>query len=57
LQPAWRGHSSAAISLPVTEAIARRMLALPFFNRIEAAQQQRVADALNEAICSQRKTR
>jgi len=54
LQPAWRAHSSASVSLPLTEAIARRMLALPFFNRIAASQQQQVADALGEAIRSQR---
>lgn len=50
LQPAWRAHSSAAVSLPVTEAIAPRMLALPFFNRIEPDQQREVAVALSEAI-------
>jgi perosamine synthetase len=50
LQPAWRAHSNAAVTLPVTEAIAPRMLALPFFNRIEADQQQEVAEALGEAI-------
>lgn len=54
LQPAWRAHSSAAVSLPVTESIAPRMLALPFFNRIEDAQQKEVAHALSEAIRSQR---
>ena len=50
LQPAWRQHSSAHISLPITEAIALRMLALPFFNRIEECQQQAVADALRHAL-------
>jgi perosamine synthetase len=51
LQPAWRGHPSArSLSLPITESIARRTLALPFFNRITADQQQQVADALEEAI-------
>ncbi|MGC9197998.1 MAG: DegT/DnrJ/EryC1/StrS family aminotransferase [Acidobacteriaceae bacterium] len=50
LQPAWRGHASAAVRLPLTEAIARRMIALPFFNRITADQQQQVAEALGEAI-------
>ncbi len=54
LQPAWRAHSSASTSLPLTEAIARRMLALPFFNRITASQQQEVAEAMGEAIRSQR---
>lgn len=36
--------------LAVTESIARRTLALPFFNRIAASQQREVADALREAI-------
>jgi perosamine synthetase len=51
LQPAWRAHPSAvAARLPVTESVARRMLALPFYNRIGASQQQQVAAALEEAI-------
>jgi perosamine synthetase len=51
LQPAWRDHPSArSLSLPLTESIARRTLALPFFNRITADQQQQVAEALEEAI-------
>jgi perosamine synthetase len=54
LQPAWRAHSSAhAVNLPVTEAIARRTLALPFFNRITTSQQEEVAVALREAIDSE----
>jgi perosamine synthetase len=53
-QPAWRAHpSAAAASLPLTESIARRTLALPFFNRISLAQQQQVADALSNAISAQ----
>jgi perosamine synthetase len=53
LQPAWRGHpSTRAVTLPITEAIARRTLALPFFNRITLAQQQEVAAALQQAIQS-----
>jgi dTDP-4-amino-4,6-dideoxygalactose transaminase len=35
---------------PLTESIARRTLALPFFNRVTADQQQEVADALREAM-------
>lgn len=54
LQPAWRALSRMAASLPVTEAMAPRMLALPFFNRIAASQQQEVADVLKRAISSQR---
>lgn len=50
LQPAWRGHSSATVSLPITEAIAPRMLALPFFSRIDEGQQQEVAEILGRAI-------
>jgi perosamine synthetase len=54
MQPAWRGHSFAsAVTLPVTESIARRTLALPFFNRITLSQQQEVAGALREAIDSE----
>jgi len=51
LQPAWRGHPSGqAARLPITEAVACRTLALPFFNRITAGQQQRVANALAEGL-------
>ena len=50
LQPAWQAHSSAAISLPLTESISRRTLALPFFNRITPNQQQHVADALHDIL-------
>jgi perosamine synthetase len=51
LQPAWRSRSSAgAAALPITESIARRTLALPFFNRITMSQQKKVAAALREAI-------
>jgi perosamine synthetase len=51
LQPAWRAHPSAACArLPITEAIARRTIALPFFNRITREQQQRVATALAEGV-------
>jgi perosamine synthetase len=51
LQPAWRNRSNAGVSaLPITESIARRTLALPFFNRITLSQQEEVAAALREAI-------
>ncbi|MGO9337704.1 MAG: DegT/DnrJ/EryC1/StrS family aminotransferase [Terracidiphilus sp.] len=51
LQPGWRNHPSAAVvNLPFTESIARRTLALPFFNRIGPTQQQRIATVLEEAI-------
>lgn len=53
LQPAWRAWSAADTRhLSLTESIARRTLALPFFNRITPNQQQRVADALREALSS-----
>jgi perosamine synthetase len=46
-QPAWSGHPSAArASLPVTESMSRRTLALPFFNRLGEEQQVEVAEAL-----------
>jgi perosamine synthetase len=51
LQPAWRSHPSAvSASLPITEAISRRTLALPFFNRITANQQDQVVGALQDAL-------
>jgi perosamine synthetase len=54
LQPAWRAQPCAhAATLPVTEAIARRTLALPFFNRISSSQQEEVAVALRQAIDSE----
>jgi perosamine synthetase len=49
LQPAWRLRPA---SLPLTESIARRTLALPFFNRITANQQEEVAGALRDALSS-----
>jgi perosamine synthetase len=51
LQPAWRNHPSAVrASLPITETIARRTLALPFFNRITVGQQQQVVHAIQDAL-------
>jgi perosamine synthetase len=41
---------SRAVSLPLTESIARRTLALPFFNRITAEQQAEVAEGIREAL-------
>jgi perosamine synthetase len=52
LQPAWRNQPAASTtSLPITESIARRTLALPFFNRITLAQQHQVASSLQDALC------
>jgi perosamine synthetase len=45
LQPAWKGLSRPSM-LPVTEEVARRVLALPFFNRITQLQQNAVRMAL-----------
>jgi len=50
-QQAYRGAPGAASqSLAVTEQIAPRMLALPFFNRITPCEQEVVAGALYKAI-------
>ncbi len=50
-QPAWQQHPSAAgLRLPVTEGIAMRTLALPFFNRISASEQEEVAHALRASL-------
>jgi perosamine synthetase len=50
-QPAWREYvAQTPPSLPRTESIGPRTLAIPFFNRITAQQQQQVAAALHEAI-------
>jgi perosamine synthetase len=51
LQPAWRSRfAGSARNLGLTESIARRTLALPFFNRISMDQQEQVADALRVAL-------
>jgi perosamine synthetase len=51
LQPAWRAQfAGCAPNLGLTESIARRTLALPFFNRISMAQQEQVADALRRVL-------
>jgi len=54
LQPAWRACNIGRVAgdLSLTESIARRALALPFFNRIAAEQQREVADALSNAIAA-----
>jgi perosamine synthetase len=50
-QPASRAETSAPSSrLEVTEKLAPRMLALPFFNRITSREQEEVANALRSAI-------
>jgi perosamine synthetase len=55
LQPAWRGRDSKGSSLPITESIARRTLALPFFNRIQLEQQEDVVEILASAIKGRRR--
>ena len=53
LQPVWHARSGQDVCrLSLTESIAHRTLALPFFNRITAQQQQDVAAALREAIAA-----
>jgi len=52
LQPAYAAWRDAA-RLPVTEAVAVRTLALPFFNRITEEQIQQVCAALRAAIHGQ----
>lgn len=42
----WRRE----LTLPVTERVACQVLALPFFTRIRAEQQERVAEALRRAV-------
>lgn len=50
-QPAWHQHPSALqAQLPLTESIAPRTLALPFFNHITADQQRETAQALAEIL-------
>jgi perosamine synthetase len=52
LQPVWHALNVGRISgdLSLAESIARRTLALPFFNRIAPEQQQEVASALRDEI-------
>jgi perosamine synthetase len=51
LQPVWPACGGrTAGSLALTESIARRTLALPFFSRISAGQQEQVAEALHAAL-------
>jgi perosamine synthetase len=59
LQAAWRNLARKPADvetpgLPITESIAARTLALPFFNRISLAQQEQVVAALAAAIGTER---
>jgi perosamine synthetase len=49
-QPAWRNRVSADLALPATEAVAQRMLALPFYARITVEAQETVTEALRAAL-------
>lgn len=50
-QPRWAALNAAEKPvLPITEALSRRMLALPFFNRIQFEGQKRVAGAVFQAL-------
>lgn len=50
LQPCYRQLGSAQVRLPVTEEIAARTLALPFFNRITDEQVGEVCRSLLDAV-------
>ena len=52
LQPAWRDRRRAGLSLPHTERIAGRTLALPLFNRITKEHQLEVVEALADTLDS-----
>jgi perosamine synthetase len=55
LQPAYAECGAAQrASLPVTESIAARTLALPFFNRLSQAEAEEVASTLAEALAISR---
>jgi len=50
-QPAYRGHPSTTdITLPTTESIAKKTLAIPFHNRLSEEQAKLVVTILSEAI-------
>ena len=50
LQPLYARYSSGAGSLPVTEELACRTLALPFFNTLKEDQIQEVCQTLGDAV-------
>ncbi len=54
MQPAYRGHDQgpdlySGPGLPVTESVASRTIALPFFNRIRRWEVAKVGDVLRAA--------
>lgn len=46
LQPAYRNHPNAKVSLPNTESVAQRTLAIPLFNRITELEQTEITEVL-----------
>jgi perosamine synthetase len=50
LQPAYRDRVPLRAPLPISESVAGRTLALPFFNRITKSQQDMVCQALEESL-------
>jgi perosamine synthetase len=50
LQPAYRGVPHRRMELHVTESIAPRTLALPFFNQISASQIDLVCETLDDVV-------
>jgi perosamine synthetase len=51
LQPYWRERFGTREGMfPVAESASRRSLALPFYTRLTAGEQERVADALARAV-------
>jgi len=50
-QPAYANHPSAKQAhLPVTDSVAERTIALPFFNRLSPAQTQEIAEAVADVV-------
>ena len=49
MQPAWQRRIPIA-PLPLTESVAKRCLALPFFNQITPDQQEQVAEVLSDVL-------
>ena len=53
LQPAYADHPSTnKLDLPITEAIAQRTLALPFFNRLTMEEIRSVVAALSQTLAT-----
>jgi perosamine synthetase len=50
LQPVYRNFHHYESKLPITESVAERTLALPFFNRIESAQVEEVCNVLRATV-------